>query len=245
VTLTILSASGLAAGYRGVPVVHDLDIEVRKGEVVALLGPNGAGKTTTLRTLAGALRPIRGTVRCLDATSWIRLDHAARRGLSYITEERSVFCTLNVLENMRVARVQSDRVFSDFPELRERAGTRVSQLSGGEQQMLSVGLALARNPGLLIADEISLGLAPKIIQRLLTQLKAAAVDRQCGVLLVEQQVATALAHSDRAYVMRQGRVVLSGASSELLSDRRALADAYMGEPQMDPNDSVAYAGTEL
>jgi branched-chain amino acid transport system ATP-binding protein len=212
---TLLSTKGLDAGYNRHAVVRGVDLEVRPGEVVALLGPNGAGKTTTLKTLAGMLPPLGGEVRFNDQPATTPLARRAREGLAFVTERRSVFMRLTTAENIKVGRCDAARVQQLFPEITPLMGRLAGQLSGGEQQMLTLGRALARSPKLLLADELSLGLAPLVVTRLLQAVLKAAKDDGVGVLLVEQHVRQALRYADRVYVMSRGRVVLSGTAAEV------------------------------
>ncbi|HTE62338.1 MAG TPA: ABC transporter ATP-binding protein [Solirubrobacteraceae bacterium] len=223
----LLEAEGLCAGYNGQPVVRDLDLEVQQGEVVALFGPNGAGKTTTLLTLAGELQAIGGAVRIDGRPAPAALHRRARNGLSFVTEERSVFMEMTVDENLRVARLDRAKVLELFPELEPLMGRRAGLLSGGEQQMLTLGRALARDPRLLMVDELSLGLAPLIVRRLLDALRRAA-DAGVGVLLVEQHVDQALKQADRVYVMERGLVVLKGPKSEVADRVHEIEASYLG-----------------
>ncbi|OHV44540.1 ABC transporter ATP-binding protein [Pseudofrankia sp. BMG5.36] len=223
----LLEASGLCAGYQGVPVVRDLDLTVRPGEVVALLGPNGAGKTTTLLTLAGGLRAVSGTVLADGTPTRAPLHRRAARGLALVTEERSVFMNLSTAENLRVGRCDIGRALSLFPELRAKLKTPAGLLSGGEQQMLTLARALARRPRLLLADELSLGLAPLAVARLLRAVRAAADEDGVGVLLVEQHVTKVLEVADRAYVLRRGRVELSGTAAELRGRLAEVEGSYL------------------
>jgi branched-chain amino acid transport system ATP-binding protein len=223
----LLQATGLSAGYNGQPVVMDLDLEVQPGEVVALFGPNGAGKTTTLLTLAGELAPIAGEVRMDGKPAPSALHRRARNGLSFVTEERSVFMEMTVDENLRVARVDRARALELFPELEPLMNRRAGLLSGGEQQMLTLGRALARRPRLLMVDELSLGLAPLIVRRLLQALRTAA-DGGIGVLLVEQHVDQALKQADRVYVMERGLVILKGPKSEVADRVHEIEASYLG-----------------
>ena len=224
----LLEAVNLSAGYNTVPVVDHLNLAVRPGEVVAILGPNGAGKTTTLLTLSGALPPISGAVHLLGAPTTTPMYRRVRRGLAFVSEERSVFMNLTVTENLRVGRVSSATCFSAFPELAGRANVRAGQLSGGEQQMLTVGRALGRRPQILLADELSLGLAPQVIARLMTAIREAADTQNVGALLVEQHVVHALGVADRFLIMRQGRCVLEGAASDYRGRIDAIQRAYFG-----------------
>ncbi|SPT59098.1 ATP-binding cassette domain-containing protein [Actinomadura madurae] len=210
----VLEAEKLRAGYGDLTVVRDLDLRVRGGEVVALLGPNGAGKTTTVRTLAGDLRKHGGTVR-IDGCEVVSALHArAKDGLGLVSEERTVLMRMTVAENLRLSRGDRRLALELFPELEPHLHRRVGMLSGGQQQMLSLARALSRRPRLLIADELSFGLSPMASARLLQAIRAAA-ETGIGVLLVEQHVQRALEVADHAYVLRQGRVEMSGAAHDL------------------------------
>ena len=224
----LLSARGLSAGYHRHPVVTGIDIEVHPGEVVALLGPNGAGKTTTLLALSGELAPLAGDVYFRGERISSPLYKRARNGLAFVTEERSVFPQLTAGENLKLGRGDDRIALSLFPELEPLLGRRGGLLSGGEQQMLTLARALAREPVVLLADELSLGLAPLIVARLLKAVRAAAEEHGVGVLLVEQHVKQALRIADRVLVMRGGHVVLSGTASEV---EGRLEEAYLsGRP---------------
>src|SRR5690349_2540697 len=239
----------LFAGYRGVPVVRELSLEIRPGEVVALLGPNGAGKTTTLETIAGLHRPITGTVELSGETVSGRPAHLlARQGLALVPEGRALFPGLTVREHLRLAggsgfRASKGRVTKGgvtkggreeellemLPELRKCLGRKAGLLSGGEQQMLALGRALVTRPRLLLVDEMSLGLAPVIVERLVPILRRAAEELGASVLFVEQHVALALEVADRAYVLTHGRIGLEGPAAELRERRELLAASYLGE----------------
>ncbi|WP_241834844.1 ABC transporter ATP-binding protein [Pseudofrankia asymbiotica] len=222
----VLAAHGLSAGYGGAPVVRRLDIQVRAGEVVVLLGPNGAGKTTTLLALAGALAPQAGEVHWAGSATAAPLHRRARSGLSLVPEDRSVIMSLTVRENLRVGRCDPALALATFPELAEHLDRRAGLLSGGQQQMVTLARALARRPTALLADELSLGLAPQIVTRLLTAVRAAA-DEGLAVLLVEQHVRSALTIADHVHVLRHGRLAWSGTAAEAEANRDAVASAYL------------------
>ncbi|MGW1028547.1 ABC transporter ATP-binding protein [Streptomyces sp. NPDC002577] len=221
-----IAARGLSAGYGRVQVLRHIDLDVRPGEMVALLGPNGAGKTTLMRTLAGYRRPTDGDVylfgvRCNRTPAYKR----CRQGVSFMGEERHVFPGLTVRQSLRLVRDQGE-ARELFPSLAQRARHRAALLSGGEQQMLALTLALARNPRLLLIDELSLGLAPMVRERLLDTLRETA-DRGVGVLVVEQNAGAVVSRADRAYVMRRGEIVDERPAKEWQNDLDGLASLYL------------------
>jgi ABC-type branched-subunit amino acid transport system ATPase component len=222
----VLEARQLRAGYGPTVIVRDIDLYVEAGEIVALLGPNGAGKTTTVMTLAGALPALGGTVSFHGAPTSAPLHCRVQDGLGLITEQRAVLSTMTVAENLRVNRGDTELALRLFPELKDHLSRRVGLLSGGQQQMLALARALSRKPRVLIADELSLGLAPTIVIRLLAAIRAAA-DNGLGVLLVEQHVHQALGTADRAYVMRRGQIELSGTSADLLGQLDLIEGSYL------------------
>jgi branched-chain amino acid transport system ATP-binding protein len=222
----LLEARGLDAGYGSLAAVRNLDLEIRSGEIVALLGANGAGKTTTLLTLSGELAPLKGEVRWLGSSAETSLHRRAREGLALVTEEKSVFMGLTARENLRLGQGDPERGIQVFPELAEHLDRRAGLLSGGQQQMLTLARALAAEPKVLLADELSLGLAPIIVQRLLAAVKEAA--RQgVGVLLVEQHVRQALAVADRVYVLQLGRCVFHGDAVTAAAQIDQIEKAYL------------------
>jgi branched-chain amino acid transport system ATP-binding protein len=223
----VLEARGLSAGYGSQPVINEIDLHVRPGEVVTLLGPNGAGKTTTLLALAGELDPLAGEVLLDGQITTAPLHKRARHGLTLVTEEKSVFMGLSARDNLRVAAVDVTDALALFPELERLLAMRGGLLSGGEQQMLTLARALGRKPRVLLADELSLGLAPLIVGRLLDAVRAAADTQGTAVLLVEQHVRKALQYADRAYVMRRGRIELEGTAGELRSRIGEIEDQYL------------------
>jgi branched-chain amino acid transport system ATP-binding protein len=225
--VAVLEAVGVAAGYGPRAVIHDVDLAVHPGEVVGLLGANGAGKTTTLLTLAGELPALAGQVLMDGAVTTAPLYRRARRGLTFVTEEKSVFMGLTARDNLRVAEADVDAALQLFPELEKRLGVRAGLLSGGEQQMLTLARALSRKPRVLLADELSMGLAPLVVKRLLDAVVRAATQMGTAVLLVEQHVRKALEHCDRAYVMHRGRIALSGSRGELLAQLTDIENHYL------------------
>jgi branched-chain amino acid transport system ATP-binding protein len=236
----LLVVDGLTVSYGAVVAIRDVSLEVAPGEIVAALGPNGAGKTTLLRTLAGALKPQRGSV-VFDGGALTGLvpEAVVRRGVALVPEGRHVFPQLTVEENLAIggiARTDHDAIRADterwlarFPILGERAGQFAGTLSGGEQQQLAIARALMSRPRMLLLDEPSLGLAPIFVDRifeLIEELRADGVT----VLLVEQNVHRALDVADRAYVLSVGSVVASGPTDQLVEGE--LERSYLGISQV-------------
>lgn len=223
---TVARTEKLCVGHLNVPVASDVDIAVQPGEIVALLGRNGAGKTTILHTIAGLLRPISGKVLLNDKEPRRAFHHRVQDGLALVSERRAVIRRLTVQENLRLCRGADDAAFELFPELVRLRHRPAGLLSGGEQQMLAIGKLIAQRPSLMLVDELSQGLAPVIVQRLVDALRVAAGEG-VGVLLVEQQATTALAAADRAYVLAGGRIQMSGAGSELLKRIEEIEELYV------------------
>jgi branched-chain amino acid transport system ATP-binding protein len=229
----MLEVTGLAAGYGRVQVLWDVDLEVGEGEVVALVGSNGAGKTTLLRVVSGMITPTDGEVRLAgDSLVGRAPEEAVRAGISHVPEGRRLFAGLTVRENLRVGayvhgeHADIDRAIELFPRLGERLDQVAGSLSGGEQQMCAIARGLMANPKLIMIDELSLGLAPNLVEQMLERLTS-VTEAGTAVLLVEQDVDAALEAAARGYVLENGRIVASGESSALLEDPR-IREAYLG-----------------
>jgi branched-chain amino acid transport system ATP-binding protein len=229
----MLEVAGLAAGYGRVQVLWDVELEVGDGEVVALVGSNGAGKTTLLRAVSGVITPTGGDVR-LDGASLVGRapEEAVLAGIAHVPEGRRLFAGLTVRENLRVGAYASrgeadiDRAVELFPRLGERLDQVAGSLSGGEQQMCAIARGLMANPKLIMIDELSLGLAPNLVEQILERLTG-VTEAGTAVLLVEQDVDAALEAAARGYVLENGRIAASGEAGELLEDPR-IREAYLG-----------------
>jgi ABC-type branched-subunit amino acid transport system ATPase component/ABC-type branched-subunit amino acid transport system permease subunit len=242
----MLGVGALVAGYGAEPVLHGIDLQVRRGEVVALLGANGAGKSTLMKALAGLHRPVRGGIH-LEGRDLVPLgaEQVVAQGMVLVPEGRQVFAELSVLDNIRLgaflqpadrdARVEEQ--LQRFPRLRERLHQRAGLLSGGEQQMLAIARALMSRPQILLLDEPSLGLAPKVIAELFSALDGLRRDGMT-LLLVDQMAGLALALADRAYVIEDGRIVAQGTAAQIAADP-ALAQAYLGAQSADGEEAPA------
>lgn len=232
----ILEITDLSAGYNGSPVVRDITLTVGRGEIVALLGANGAGKTTTLSAIAGLVKPLGGDILLSGVSIVGRSAHKlAREGISLVPEDRALFSELTTRENLRIAAARGkskeseEQILELLPELRKCLTRKAGLLSGGEQQMLAVGRALVSSPRLLIVDEMSLGLAPVVVERLLPVLQDVATKLGTAVLVVEQHVALAMDVASRAYVLAHGRLTLEGNTSELKSNQALIEASYFGD----------------
>ena len=241
---TVVECRNLTAGYGGIPVVRDFSLRVEAGEVVALLGANGAGKTTTLLTIAGALPLIGGEVAVIGSPVDSGKPHLmAARGLGFVPDDRGLFYSLTGNENLKVAKrggpAETARLLEYFPALAERLSTPAGMLSGGEQQMLAVGRALVARPKVLLIDEMSLGLAPVIVELLMPALRRLADEEGTGVLIVDQHVKIALEAADRAYVLRHGELVIEGTGQELISRPEILLESYLGDAALESASATA------
>jgi branched-chain amino acid transport system ATP-binding protein len=233
----MLRVSEIEVRYSGIPVIHNVSLEVMSGELVTVVGSNGAGKSTLLKTIAGALHPSKGTIE-LDGAPIHRLStpDVVRRGITYVPEARSIFGPLTVQENLELGAyilndpqqvsANLDFVYTLFPRLKERRQQLGGTLSGGEQQMLAIGRGLMSNPKLLMLDEPSLGLMPKLVDEMLG---AVATLRNMGrtILLVEQNVRESLDIADRGYVLQTGRTVENGPAKDLLNSDM-IKKAFLG-----------------
>jgi branched-chain amino acid transport system ATP-binding protein len=224
----ILEARGIDAGYNDVPVLRGVSLSLQSGEILALLGRNGAGKSTTLLTLAGFLTPTSGQVFIGGQVCSLPAYRRARNGLAFVIEERGVFGGLSVEQNLRLGAGPVGKALEYFPELAPHLQRKAGLLSGGQQQMLAVARALAADPKALLIDELSLGLAPLVVDRLFKAL-IDAKHRGVGIILVEQHSRAALAVADRACLLDQGRVVLEDSASALLPRIDDIERAYLGE----------------
>jgi branched-chain amino acid transport system ATP-binding protein len=233
----MLKMESVTAGYTGVPVLRQLSIDVSAGSITALVGSNGAGKSTTMKAIVNAVSIYDGHIT-LNGESLANLgtNDVAAKGISLVPEGRRIFAGLTVIENLRVGAFRQrdkgqvnaliDSIFELFPRLAERRRSMGTALSGGEQQMLAIGRALMSSPQILLLDEPSMGLAPMMTEQVF---KAVDVLRQRGstILLVEQNARLALAIADHAYVLENGRIVMSGPGEELLG-KSEIINAYLG-----------------
>jgi branched-chain amino acid transport system ATP-binding protein len=227
--VTLLGVEHLAVAYGRSPALFDVSFEVGEAEMVALLGANGAGKTTTLLAVAGYVKAHRGNVLIQGRQVRGEAPHKlARAGLGFVADDRALIPGLTVADNLALIRDAQSDPLAHFPELERLANRRAGVLSGGEQQMLALARVLASHPRLLLIDELSLGLSPVVVTRLLKALRDAVDKLGTSVLLVEQHVEQALAIADRGYVMRRGRIVMEGTSQDLRTRRDVLDASYLG-----------------
>lgn len=240
----LLRVDGLTAGYNRVAAIRDLSFDLGPGEVIAMLGPNGAGKTTSLLAMVGLVPLMGGSVTALgDAVDPRRPHRMARRGVLLVPDDRGIFYGMTVRDHFRLAARKGDPareqlVLDRFPALRGLLTRKVGLCSGGEQQMLTIAKALLSRPKVLMIDELSLGLAPKIVQEMLPSIRDLAKEEGIGVVLVEQHIELALSVADRGIILNHGRPVLEGEARDLLSRRHQVEAAYFGaeefaEPDID------------
>ena len=233
-----LKVRNIESGYGLFSVIWDIDLDIQSGEVVAIIGSNGAGKTTTMKTIIGLLPSVRGKI-FLDDIEITNLDTTDRvkKGMCLIPEGRQIFFNLTIEENLlmgAVLRKERSTIKSDlftiydfFPEIKNRNTQMGGTLSGGEQQMLAIGRGLMSHPKILLIDELSLGLAPVIVERLVEFFRTINRKQGISIVLVEQDVEIALSLASRAYVMETGRIITSGKSEELYSNEK-IREAYLG-----------------
>jgi len=238
----LLEITGLTAGYDDVAVIHGVDLEVGAGEIVALLGANGAGKTTTLLAISGLIPRHAGEVKVLGKTTRNRrrtnvsdVWRLARTGVAHVSEDRGLFFDLTAAENLRLGRpargetVPMDQIVEWFPALSRALDRKAGLMSGGEQQMLALARAVIGQPKVLLVDEMSLGLAPIIVEQLLPVLRSIATETGAAILVVEQHVPLVLSIADRAALLRQGRVIFTGTAAELQARPDLVEAGYLGD----------------
>lgn len=230
----LFGCDGLGVGYGKITVARDVTFSISSGEVLAVLGPNGAGKTSTMLTLAGLLPPLAGTIHMegqqVKAGSARRLNRA---GVVLVPDSRALFTAMTTRENLGIARrshgITIDEIFDIFPTLAARSKLRAGMLTGGEQQMLALARALVQGPKVLIVDEMSMGLAPLIVEQLMAKLREVAEQSGAAVILVEQHVHLALEIADHAMVLVHGAVALQDTADSLREDPHRLEAAYLGD----------------
>ena len=235
-----LVVNGLTSGYGGLSAIRDLTFNCAPGEVLAMIGPNGAGKTTCLNTVAGLIRPMDGEIRLWGASIRGMPPHRiARAGLALLPSDRGVFPPLTVKEHLMLATrsaarkpradtaLDVDQTLELLPSLQRRINARASQLSGGERQMLAIAKAVMLGPRVLLVDELSLGLAPKLVQNILPVIRRIADTTSAGVVLVEQHYELGLAIADRCVVVSHGELAFEGSAAEILGQREKVESVYM------------------
>ena len=237
-TTPMLEVKDLHVFYGNIHALKGISLEVHEGEIISLIGANGAGKTTTLQTISGIIRSKQGQIlyNGEDITK-MRAHRILRKGIAQVPEGRQIFANLSVLDNLKLGAfsikgdhekkvAQREAFFERFPRMKERANQRAGTLSGGEQQMLAMGRAMASRPKLMILDEPSMGLSPIFVKEIFDTIKSLK-EEGVTILLVEQNAMMALAISDRAYVLETGKIVMQGNSKELANDEK-VKKAYLG-----------------
>ena len=234
----LLKIESLTVNYGAIRAIDGVTLDVQVGEILSVVGANGAGKSTLLKTITGLLKPVSGDVQ-LEGKSLrgLRPDRIVRLGITMVPEGRKIFPDLTVKENLdlggytlnnkELSRGLLDLILATFPRLKQRLKQHAGTLSGGEQQMLAMGRALMGNPRLLLLDEPSMGLSPKMTQEIFSLIRLVNAEKGISMVLVEQNAHMALRHSHRTYVLENGRIVLGGASSELKHDPKVI-EAYLG-----------------
>jgi len=233
----LLKVSNIETYYGKIQALKNVNLEVEQGQVVTLLGANGAGKTTTMKTIAGLLKPQKGTIEFLgENITGLRPDQLVRKGIALVPEGRAILSTMTVLENLEMGafhrndkeiKKDIDQVMEQFPILKERQEQLGGTLSGGQQQMLAIARALLSKPKLLLLDEPSMGLAPLIVADIFKMIREIK-DNGTTVLLVEQNAKQALKVADYGYVMETGKIIINGEANSLLEDPRVV-EAYLGK----------------
>lgn len=238
---TVLSIRNLETFYGPVMAIRGVSLDVEEGKIVTVLGSNGAGKTTVLKTISGAMEPQKGSITFYgEDIAGMEPDRVANKGLGHVPEGREVFPFLSVQENLEMgafrrrdkAEIEADleTVFNYFPILRERAKNEAAYLSGGQQQMLAIGRALMMRPRMMLLDEPSLGLSPKLVGEIFEIIKRLNEEQKMTILLVEQNAHMALQLADFGYVLEVGRVVMEGDRQRLL-DSRDIQEFYLGKKE--------------
>lgn len=231
----ILEAEGITAGYSEIDILHDVSIQVKKGEIISIIGPNGAGKSTLLKTMFGCLRPKKGTVILRDENiTGLKPEKIVKKGISYVPQVDNIFPTLTIQENLEMGAFirtddfsgRMDEIYELFPILKERRNQKCGQLSGGQRQMVAMGRALMLDPQVLLLDEPSAGLAPKFVLMIFQRIKEIN-NSGVSLVLVEQNAREALGMSNRGYVLATGKNVLDGEGKTLLEDEQ-VARLYLG-----------------
>jgi len=237
VSKLMLEVSNINCAYDGAPVIHDVSLEVGEGELVSIVGANGAGKSTIMRTIAGLMHPISGTIKFKGKDiSRLPAHMIIREGISYVPEGRRLFAKLSVQENLELGayiensrveiELRMDDIFELFPILKKRSTQIAETLSGGEQQMLAIARGMMSKPKLLMLDELSLGLMPALVEKVMEAV-VNVNKKGTTILLVEQMVQEALEIAERGYVIQTGKIVHSGEAKELLESEE-VRKAYMG-----------------